>query len=222
MKKIFLVILFVLLVSGCASSEINVGSLGEEITELTFADSNLEFAVRNAIDKPEGILYSTDVANLRVLYAGNMNITDITGIEQCKNLKVLSLGWNNITDISPLEGLPGATINAVETDGSIHPFTTLSLGLTGNHISDISCLTKFKDLDRFYLHLGWNPLEDISALAELTNLISLHLEFCGLTDVSCLSGLTNLIHLDLTCNQITDISPLDCLSCDINLQGNPL
>lgn len=76
---------------------------------VTFADPNLEAAVRTAISKPTGDILDTDVLPLTTLSAENNGITDLTGLEYCTNLADLDLGMtgttNAISDITPLSNL---------------------------------------------------------------------------------------------------------------------
>ncbi|RJO69017.1 MAG: M6 family metalloprotease domain-containing protein [Myxococcales bacterium] len=72
---------------------------------LFFADSNLEFAVRNAIGKPTGDLYYVDVAVLTSLTCESCGIASLDGIECVNRLISLDLYGNQISDIGPLAGL---------------------------------------------------------------------------------------------------------------------
>jgi hypothetical protein len=45
---------------------------------VTFADSRLELAIRDAIDKPDGPILQTDLEELVFLDAGGRGITDLT------------------------------------------------------------------------------------------------------------------------------------------------
>jgi len=157
---------------------------------VTFADSNLEASVREAIGKPTGPIYPSDLDGLTSLYVQEKNITDLTGLECCTSLKELNLYNNQISDISPLASLTSLT----------------SLTLKSNQISDISPLASLTSLTR--LALCWNQIRDISALANLTSLTSLKLRGNRVSDISPLANLTSLTTLNLATNQISDISPL--------------
>ena len=80
----------------------------EEGESVTFADPNLEAAIREAIDIPERPMYPSDLKGLISFAASEKNIADLTGLEHCTNLTQLDLRENEISDISPLvqnEGL---------------------------------------------------------------------------------------------------------------------
>jgi len=70
-----------------------------------FPDSNLEAAVREAINKPEGPIYVSDLELLTTLVAQDRDISDLGGLEYCVNLQELQVEQNNIIDLSPLAGL---------------------------------------------------------------------------------------------------------------------
>jgi len=173
-----------------------------------FADPNLEGAVREAIGKPAGTIYSCEVKRLTSLEASLHFITDLAGLEYCTNLRYLSIGNNLIGgNISPVASLTNLT----------------ELYLYANQISDISALASLTKLER--LGLAYNGLiRDVSPLANLANLTWLRLEENQISDISPLANLTNLTYLDLTKNQITDISALANLTelTELGLSINPI
>jgi subtilisin family serine protease len=65
-------------------------------------DSTLALTVRNALNKPEGTIYTKDLENLTSLSAPGVNITDLTGMEHAVNLITLNLSGNRISSLSPL------------------------------------------------------------------------------------------------------------------------
>lgn len=80
------------------------------------------------------------------------------------------------------------------------------LDLSKNQIEDISVLANLTNLTEPYL---WgNKIQDISVLANLTNLTKLYLSYNQIQDISALANLTNLTELSLWDNQIQDITPL--------------
>ena len=136
--SIVLVMIFTL--SACGSAEPTIEGGGEQVI---FPDPNLEAAIREAIDKPEGPIYASELEGLTSLSASRRNITDLTGLQYCANLTRLSLYSNQISDISPLASLTN--------------LTRLSLGK--NQISDIEPLvanTGLSEGDTVFL--GNNPL----------------------------------------------------------------
>jgi transglutaminase-like putative cysteine protease len=165
--------------------------------EVVFPDPNLDAAIRAAINKPEGVIYTADLENIIVFDAHETGIKNTKGLEYCNNLEELYLYNNQITDVSPLSGL----IN----------LKTLYLGR--NQITDVSPLSGLTNLQE--LILGGNQITDVSPLSGLTNLRDLSLTENQIIDISPLSGLVNLSWLNLDSNQISDVSPLSGL---INLK----
>jgi hypothetical protein len=152
---------------------------------VTFTDSNLEQVVRQAINKPTGDIYESDVQNITFLDASNKNIKDISGIQNLTSLQYLDLSMNQISDISALQGL-----------------TTLQqLNLNNNQISDISALQGLTNL--LTLNLNSNQISNVSVLQGLTNLQELNLTDNLISDVDPLKKLTNLKSLYLMNNLIS-------------------
>jgi preprotein translocase subunit YajC len=159
-----------------------------------FPDPNLEAALREAIGKPTGRIYKSDLQKLTSFYAPYRSIIDLTGMEHCINLVSLDLHNNRISDISPLAGL-----------------TKLEwLDLSYNRISNISPLAGLTSLKWLYLYN--NLISNISPVANLTNLKYLFLQTNQISNISPLANLTNLTRLLLFSNQISDISPLTNLA----------
>ncbi len=186
-KNKFLAILILL-------SVVFVGFVATEVlvaeTPVSFPDSNLEQAIRDAIDKPTGDIYESDLTTLTCLSADTRDILDLTGLEYCAALTDLDLDDNQIVNISPVSGLTNLT----------------RLYLYGNQIVDISPVSGLTNLTR--LDLYNNQITDISPVSGLTNLTRLSLSYNQIVDISPVSGLTNLTGLYLNNNQITDLQSL--------------
>jgi len=165
-----------------------------EPEEVTFADANLEAAVREAIEKEEGPIYAHEVAGLIHLNANGRGVSDLSGLEYATGLTGLYLTHNEISELAPLAGLTNLT----------------RLELQFNEISDISALAGLTNLERLYFHL--NQVNDISPLADLTGLRTLYILGNSIEDISPLAGLTSIVELWLGSNEIEDISPLASLT----------
>ena len=76
---------------------------------ITFPDPNLEAAIREAIGKPTGDIYQSDLASLTILDAAARGIQSLDGLEYCSNLTELYLQCNQIGDVSPLQNLISLT-----------------------------------------------------------------------------------------------------------------
>ena len=172
----------------------------------TFPDSSLEAAVREAIVKPYGPVYTSDLANLTGLEASGRSIHDLSGLEWCTSLVGLVLENNQIDDISPLANLTNL----------------VNLRLWNNNVHDISPLSNLSSLR--FLATSQNQIEDLSPLAGLANLQWLTASSNRISNLQSLSGLTSLTILDLADNQIADISQLSGLAglWWLFLQGNQI
>ncbi|MGD1117908.1 MAG: leucine-rich repeat domain-containing protein [Dehalococcoidales bacterium] len=157
---------------------------------VTFPDPHLETVIRNAINKPTGDIFQSDLLPLTTLIAYFGNITNLSGLEYCTNLQFLNLQYNQINNINALQNLTNLQ----------------TLYLDDNQINDISALQNLTGLQNLYL--SNNQITDISALQNLTNLQSLYLDNNQISNIGALQNLTGLQTLVLGSNQINDISPL--------------
>jgi len=228
--SLWLVLVIIATCIGCGDE----GPTDETVTDetaVTFPDSNLEAAIREAIGKPEGPIHTSELEGVSFLAASRRDITDLTGLEYCTNLTHLSLAYNQVIDISPLASLTNLTwldlaYNQVIDISPLASLINLTmLHLPYNAISDISPLASLTNLT--WLHLGMNQVSDISPLARLANLEWLYLQENDISDLLTVTGLANLREIHLSDNNISDISPLvenSGLSKGdtVNLMNNPL
>lgn len=174
---------------------------------VSFADANLERAVRQALKKSEGPLTTDDLASLTRLDAEEQNIKSLDGLEYATALDTLNLLGNEIEDIRPLSDLTNLTFlrlgdNQVEDVSPLSSLTNLKwLSLSGNQVADVSPLSSLTKLQK--LNLLGNEIEDITPLSSLTKLRWLNLGNNKVADVSALDGLTNLEWLGLLDNPIS-------------------
>jgi hypothetical protein len=132
---------------------------------VTFPDPALEAAVRDAIAKPTGNIYQSDLIGLTLLEGTSRGIEDLEGIQHCTDLVTLWLGNNEISDVSLLSGLSLLRV----------------LHLYNNRIADISALASLTGLT--HLELYQNRIADISALSSPDNLSLLYLRYNQITDI---------------------------------------
>ena len=74
-----------------------------------FPDPALESAVRDALDKPFGCLWKSELLGIVELQAAGLDIRDLEGLQYCKSLTTLNLRSNRIQSISKLNGLTNLT-----------------------------------------------------------------------------------------------------------------
>ncbi len=199
-----------------------------------FPDTNLAALIREAIGKPSGPIFQSEVAALGNLTGNNRGITDLTGLEAAVNLWNLNLDDNQITNLSPLSGLSKIAYLSLQRNqiSDITPLSNLTelvlILLTENQVSDLTPLSGLPRLDGLYLssnqisdlaglsamdslrrlHLNGNPLSDLGPLSGLSGLMEFAAEYCQIDDLSQLAGLTSLQTLYLSNNQISDLTPL--------------
>lgn len=189
---------------------------GNEAEIVTFKDANLEKVVRDAINKPDGRVYKTDVEKITSLEVDEKNITYLDGIENLINLEEFSANENNIKDIAPLKELTNLQWvyldkNQVSSVGSLSNLASLkALSLQNNKLVDISELNNLKELRT--LHLNNNEINNISPIKNLSKLSDLSVADNKIQNIDSLSSLQNIEYLDLSGNYISNIEPLTQLN----------
>ena len=144
MRRIFLLAIPCVLLIGLSLS--SCSGAGDPV--VTFPDPNLDTAIREALNKPSGPIYASELAGLASLSANVSGIEDLSGLQYCTNLQILYLESNQISDISPLASLTNLAYVYLES----------------NQISDISPLANLTNLTELYL---WtNQISDISPLVD--------------------------------------------------------
>ena len=151
-------------------------------------DRNLRQAVRDAMDGAP--ITQTTMQGLTELYADDIGIIDLTGLESAVNLVVLSIFSNPIADLTPI-----ANLQKLE-----------HLAIAACSLSDIHAVSRLTSL--ISLNARYNSIVEIAPLANLTNLVKLRLNGNQITDVRPLANLSRLEFLEIQHNQITNHSPL--------------
>ncbi|MCB2230315.1 leucine-rich repeat domain-containing protein [bacterium] len=159
-----------------------------------FPDVALESAIREAIGKPTGDIYRSDLTSLDTLIADGQGISSLVGLENCANLIILHLIDNDVTALDPISGL----------------LSLVDLNLQGNNVTDISPLVGLANL--LYLQLTGNPIDDLEPLSSLTQLRLLAISLVGADSIGSLSSLGSLQYLFMTGNNIDDLTPLSGLT----------
>ena len=213
MKKSLAIILFLqfclFLLVGCSGS-----------SEIIWTEPFIEQGVRDALDKPEGIITSEDLDGITELYIYGEayfdtetsitawavgenefkcdnetyeigNISNLEDIKYFKNLTILELNFNAINDLSPLENLTNFKL----------------IDLSNNFIENISPLENMLYLED--LNISVNNINDISPLEGLINLKHLGFASNQVSDISSLKNLVNLEYLNFVKNFISDITSLN-------------
>lgn len=188
---------------------------------VAFDDPVLENAIRQALNKPEGDVYSYELASLTDLGTGfsyerepapDSRVRSIGVLKYCNNLVSLELNFNQIEDVSALAGL--TNLEQILIGGNpvadVTPFAGLtnlrSLGIFNCQAQDYSPLANLTNLED--LSLDYSTITDLTPLAGLVHLNRLSLNYTDVLDVTPLSGLTSLRTLNLKDCPVTDYTPL--------------
>ena len=191
---------FIFTLTLCAALFLTPLSISAQVVNIP--DANLRKAINEALDKaPNARITANEMATLRELHAGSMDIRNLTGLEAAVNLVDLNLHNNAISDISVLTGLT-----------KLH-----HIGLEDNVITDLSPLEKLIDLRE--LHLGHNLIVDLSPLEGLINLRGISLHHNAISDLSPLAGLIRLEWIGMSHNPLADLAPLSGLTNLHNFHG---
>ena len=175
---------------------------------------------------PPSEAVSVPDSNLAAAVRSLLGLTSADPITQLDMLKLWSFSpipRKNITDFT---GLEHAT-NLRVLDFWNHPIRNLhplilniagltnlrELRLTYTQIEDVTPLAELTNLKVLReLRLRGNKISDVNPLAALTSLHKLWLDSNQVSDITALTELTNLRELRLSNNQVSDITPLTGLT----------
>ena len=128
---------------------------------------------------------------------GDLQISDISPLENMIRLIELDLNDNKVSDISPLENMTRLVV----------------LDLNGNQISDVSPLGALTNLTELDLHD--NKISDVSPLKNMTKLTILDLRDNRISDFSPIAGLIgNLVEYDNSNQRVPSLE-----TADVNRDG---
>lgn len=225
MKRIACCLLAVVFSLGLAAcvAPVEPDTMDDEAAEVVvFDDAVLEALVREAIDKPEGVITAADALSVTELDMQMQGVDpdqpyihSLEALRYFSNLTYLGLGYavqNAENPADPIDISPLAELTKL---------TSLQMG--GLVIDDLSVVANMPHLISLTV-FGGKRLTDLSPLSGLTELQALTLNNNRISDVSPLAGLTKLIYLDLQANQITDVTPLAGLTglTRLFLANNPI
>ena len=152
-NKIYLIIIsffsLLIIINSCTKSPTK-----SEPEKIEFGQSDLEFVIREILDKPDDELTIEDLESIETIFVNSntYDLSDLKGIEYCTNLIHLSISVSDIEDISYVSNLIKLEI----------------LDLAANNVRDITPLSNLVNLSS--LVLRHNPINYLSELTNLTNL----------------------------------------------------
>lgn len=133
-------------------------------------DAGLQQALRDALGRDSNDPFEpSDHAQLTHLYADELGIESLAGLELATNLEQLEANNNRIEDLRPLAGLPRLESISLENNNDSRD---------GNRIQDLEPLRTNDAL--IDLRLNYNQVTDITPLLDLPNLWSVDLDGNGL------------------------------------------
>ena len=148
------------------------------------------------------------LTNLKWLHLGFNDITEISALSNLTNLTELTLSGNLIEDLAPLA--EAESLRRLNLGGA----RAVAKGQNAPSLTGLEQLTQVEFLS---LSVDWE-LEDISAVATLSNLRTLDISNTGVSDITPLAGLDNLEALTAAGAAIADASALQHLARRGNVQ----
>jgi len=186
--------------------------------EVIFVDAHLEASIREAIDIPEGPIYSKDLERLTSLNAPGRNITYLTGLEYCTGLRELLLQENKISNVSPLVDNLGLA-HGDDVDLRSNPLSEESINqyIPELKARGVDVLYDISEEEVYFpdVNLEVRVIKAIGKSSgpiypsDLQRLTELHVySTSNITDLTGLEYCTNLTVFYSRLNEISDISPL--------------
>ncbi len=197
----------------CAVAGMAITATSATAQVVTFPDSGLEDAVRNAlqIQAPTNI-YVTNMLTLTNLDAGYRGIQNLGGLQTATNLSVLDLNGNPLSDFTALTGatslveFKAANCQLQSLSGVATAKSVKLLEINSNSLTNLSGLAGMTNLLRLYA--SGNPLVDLSGVAAAANLTNLDVGFCQVTNISAITSLWHLVQFQAPWNHFWDATPL--------------
>jgi Leucine-rich repeat (LRR) protein len=205
------------LVSVWADSQYTLENI---VDPVVFADAALERAIRGAVGRPSGLLYTSDLWDVTELWLDEeADYITLDDLRYFPGLQALGLtGVHGRCDLSVLPSLERLTVLSLRAFG----VDTLDLEviaqcagleqlfLPHNRIGPVKLLEGLERLT--ILDLSSNSILDVTPLGQLLNLEELYLTQNAVQEIEGLSSLTGLRVLCLDENQITSLRGLDRLT----------
>lgn len=197
--------------------QVDITPILPDSVSILIPDINLATVVRKTL----GLSTNSPITQLDILKLTklevweNLNISDLTGLENAIHLQLLAIRNNQIQDMTPLTNLTNLkrvylNYNQIRSVPSLIGMKQLtSLYLAGNQVSDVTFLRELTQLTD--IAIGSNPINPENlflVLTQLTRLRSLNLHRLKISDITPIANFTQLRTLGLNRNQISDIAPL--------------
>ncbi len=166
--------------------------------KVSVESAELEASIRLKAQKPEGDLTTADLKKLRSLNLSRVSLDelDICLFHHMTNLRELFLGPGQVTDLGPISGATQleslrASMNPVEDLSPLAKMTKMDrLDLGKTAVKDLSPLKDMVLMSE--LMLDGAPVEDVSALSGMTKLEKLSVAGTQVKDIKALADLKKL------------------------------
>lgn len=184
--------------------------ISDKTREYTFTESLIEEAVRRQLNIEEGPVTYQDLEKVTELHIIGLQIySDDSEIKFSGSSPWVYDDDDRESGLYDQKG----TISSLEDILYMPNLDTLCL--YRQQISDISLL---KDTKITHLGLGYNPLTDLTPLAENPSIVSLNLASLDISDAAVLSELPNLTNLNISDTKISSLKGLEnCRIQQLNL-----
>lgn len=189
-------------------------TIGGVIEPATFADDNVEAAIRQVLNVSQSnIIYTNvmwDIAEFTVPETAG-SLADLSLMPYLTKLTIHNQNLGTLTDLSSLSrletlDLTGCTFPAEELAVLAQLPALKNLNLSSCSLSTIAALEGAPGLVN--LNLSSNTLRNLEVLSPMTTLTELNLKHNAVTALTALSGLNNLETLDISFNSVSDLTPL--------------
>ena len=206
-------------------SEVQLSHIPNEI--ISFPDPVLDDAVRSTISLPDGNIRLSNVLHLTSFDIVELEVADLTGINNLRNLRLLAMDYTGVSDLSPLIGLNSLSwLNAGGAGGitDLSPLLELPalefVDLHFNGLTDLSSLAGQNTIN--WLDIQGNNVTDLAPIGTMDRLVSFFAQRNQITSIEGLRAAEHLGFLNLNENLISDISPLagHLELFDLRLQDN--
>lgn len=200
-------------------------TVGGVIEKVSFVDSAMEAALREAAQISDGRTVNTD--NLWAIKEFTvpeeaLKFDDLRHLVYVEKLTVSKATTGQLVNLSSLANLNELTISDMNvtaeelvTIGKLPKLKKLNLINCG--LSTVAGLDASLTLEE--LNLSNNAIRNITPLGNLKNLLKLNLSHNALNDLSALASMTKLTDLDVSFNNLDTLSPITSLTGLTALNG---
>ncbi|MDR1692219.1 MAG: leucine-rich repeat domain-containing protein [Oscillospiraceae bacterium] len=215
-------------VSGWAESRYELVNI---IDPILFEDSSVEKLIRDALGKPDELLFSDDLWAVEELTSSTpLSYTTLSDLAHCRELKKLDLtgDWSDC-DLSALPSLQKLTdirltafgIGTADLDTFAEMPWLVNLSLPANSIGSVTALSALPNL--VTLDLSDNAILDVSPLGSLTSLTTLNVSRNALETITGIAPLVGLTELSAAENRLSDLLGAEGLTSlrRLDVSNNP-